>query len=139
MKSKILMGTVALSAILLFSSFVPATQYRMYRFLQRSPETRANLITAMIKNRLSLNDSQAETAYRINLKYARLCQPYIERKDTTMQAREELAQINQKRRHEIMAILSPEQVDQAESLRQQQIKRLEWMLGRLKKNGTAVQ
>ena len=135
MKKKILaLGTTALLAVLILSSFVPAFRGEFPGFLERSPETRANLITAIIKNRLSLDEAQAGKTYQINLKYARMFQPYMERDEISPETRNELIELNKKRKEEIKSLLTPEQIEQTESIRKRWIKRLEIILAQLKEN-----
>jgi len=135
MKTRIFaLGTMTLLAVLILSSFVPAFRDEFPGFLERSPETRANLITAIIKNRLSLNEAQAEKTYQINLKYARMFQPYMERDEISPETRDELIELNKKRKEEIKSLLTPEQIEQTESIRKRWIKRLEIILAQLKEN-----
>jgi|GEM_PF-1412415 len=137
MKTKSVILTAALLTVLTLSSFVPGAEGRFRRFLERSPETRANFVTAIMKNRLSLDEAQAEKAYQINLKYAKMSQPYMEKEEISPKTRDELILLNMKRKEELITLLTPEQKDEVEVIRKKWIGRLEIILARLKENDKA--
>lgn len=134
MKTKSAVLIVVLLTIITMSSFVPGAECRFHRFLERSTETRANFVTAIMKNRLSLNEAQAEKAYQINLKYAKMSQPYMEKEEISPKTRDELILLNMKRKEELITLLTPEQKDEVEVIRKKWIGRLEIILARLKEN-----
>jgi DNA repair exonuclease SbcCD ATPase subunit len=133
-KRNILFGATAMLLVGMLSSFVSGPQGNFRDLLKRSPETRANLVTKMMKDKLSLDDNQFDKAYQINLKYARLIQPYLLNAERTPEVKNQVVEMNKQRRKELQAILTPEQLKQAEALRQQRIDRLENILDRLKEN-----
>lgn len=126
-------GMLALLAIVVLSSFMAAKGLDPQRFFQRSPETRANVITTVMKNRLDLNDDQAEKAYAINLRYAQLNQKFIEN-NPDLEIQPEMVALNKQRKEELKALLTPEQEEKAEALRDKLINRLEFVLKQLKEN-----
>jgi len=126
-------GMLALLAIVVLSSFMAAKGLDPQRFFQRSPETRANVITTVMKNRLDLNDDQAEKAYAINLRYAQLNQKFIEN-NPDLEIQPEMVALNKQRKDELKALLTPEQEEKAEALRDKLINRLEFVLKQLKEN-----
>ncbi|MEN6617967.1 MAG: hypothetical protein ABFC28_00475 [Rikenellaceae bacterium] len=130
----ILYATFAIQAIFTLSSFIVGKPADLHKFIQRSPEARANLISTMMKNKLSMDEIQFEMAYKINLKYAKLVQPYLENENSIQQNKEKLIEINTNRFDELKAILTPEQLTQVALIRRQWIKRLEIILTRLKEN-----
>jgi hypothetical protein len=124
---------VLLAAVTL-SSFVPAQQAEFRKFLHRSPETRANIITTVMENRLALDEDQVEKAYQINLKYAKMIQPYLQSEEVAQENMEVLTGLNKKRKEELMSLLTPEQTRQVEVIRKKWISRLETILSCLKEN-----
>ncbi|RKD92045.1 hypothetical protein [Mangrovibacterium diazotrophicum] len=126
-------GMLALLAIVVLSSFMAAKGLDPQRFFQRSPETRANVITTVMKNRLDLDDDQAEKAYAINLRYAQLNQKFIEN-NPDLEIQPEMVALNKQRKDELKALLTPEQEEKAEALRDKLINRLEFVLKQLKEN-----
>ncbi len=132
MKAKqIVIGASAVLAIIILSSFVAGRQANLRQFLERSPETRANLVTGFMERKLELSPAQTEKVYAINLKYAKLNQPYLEKgDDLTLTA--ELIDLNQKRREEILPLLNSEQKETATQARQKLIQNLELALNHLK-------
>lgn len=124
----VLLGTIALS------SFILEPQAGFHKFISQKPETRAERITTVLKNKLSLNDVQTEKAYAINLRYAQLNQPYLKEANDDFQISQEMIDLNTHRRDELKAILTPEQVEKAEQIRQKMITRLELLLAQLKEN-----
>ncbi len=134
MKAKqIVIGASAVLAIIILSSFVAGRQANLRQFLERSPETRANLVTGFMERKLELSPAQTEKVYAINLKYAKLNQPYLEKgDDLTLTA--ELIDLNQKRREEILPLLNSEQKETATQARQKLIQNLELALNHLKNN-----
>lgn len=135
MKTKrILHIAIALVTLTSLSSFLPDKNTDWQKFFQRSPETRANMITMVMKNRLDLSEEQVEKAYRINLKYAQLNQPYLKNKDNLHEVSDKIEELNNNRKDELKNILTPSQMKKAEDIRLQCIKRLEIILNRLKEN-----
>jgi hypothetical protein len=135
MKTKrILHIAIALVTLTSLSSFLPDKNTDWQKFFQRSPETRANMITMVMKNRLDLSEEQVEKAYRINLKYAQLNQPYLKNKDNLHEVSDKIEELNNNRKDELKNILTPTQMKKAEDIRLQWIRRLEIILNRLKEN-----
>jgi len=135
MKTKrILHIAIALVTLTSLSSFLPDKNTDWQKFFQRSPETRANMITMVMKNRLDLSEEQVEKAYRINLKYAQLNQPYLKNKDNLHEVSDKIEELNNNRKDELKNILTPAQIKKAEDIRLQWIRRLEIILNRLKEN-----
>lgn len=126
-------GMLAVLGIIVLSSFAASRVGDFRQLMQRNPETRANVVTMIMKNRLDLNDEQVEKAYDINLKYARLNQPLFEKVDEFEPTPEFTAQ-NKQRRNELKALLTPEQARKADELRQKMTSRLELVLDQLKEN-----
>lgn len=135
MKTKrILHIAIALVTLTSLSSFLPDKNTDWQKFFQRSPETRANMITMVMKNSLDLSEEQVEKAYRINLKYAQLNQPYLKNKDNLHEVSDKIEELNNNRKDELKNILTPAQMKKAEDIRLQWIRRLEIILNRLKEN-----
>lgn len=137
MKAKgilIVWSLVAVMTFLTFSGFIPGTKGSFPKFFQRSPETRANMLTMVMQNRLNLDEKQSEKAYRVNLKYAQMIQPYLEKGEQVPALNNELMALNQKRKDELKSILTEDQLKEADSIRQQWISRLEIILKQMKEN-----
>ncbi|HDR52915.1 MAG TPA: hypothetical protein ENN90_15055 [Mariniphaga anaerophila] len=135
MKTKnIFIGTAALLVIITFSSFAQGRQDGFRELFRKSPETRAQVLTMAMKNKLAMDEAQAEKALQLNLKYAKLSQPYLKGEGVAMENTAELLALNQKRSAELKAILSPEQIKKAEDIRGKWINRLETILAHLKEN-----
>lgn len=135
MKTKnIFFGTAALLVIITFSSFAQGRQDDFRELFKKSPETRAQVVTMAMKNKLDMDEAQAEKALQVNLKYAKLSQPYLKGKDAATKNTAELLALNQKRSAELKAILTPEQIKKAEDIRKKWINRLETILTHLKEN-----
>jgi hypothetical protein len=130
----IFIGTIALLSAILLSSFIQGGQYDLRGVFRKSPETRAQVVTMVMKNKLNMDDEQADKAFQVNLKYAKLSQPYLKVEGVTMENTGELLALNQKRSAELKAILTSEQIKKAEDLRKEWINRLETILGHLKEN-----
>lgn len=137
-KNKIFGALMIALGIIILNSFTidRADQHKLF---QLKPETRANLVTQIMRNKLAMNDNQFDKAYQINLKYAKLSQPYLKDENSLFENKEKLMEINTKRKEELKAILSPEQIEQAESIRKQWIDRLETVLEQLKQNSISNQ
>ncbi len=133
---KKLTGTAALLILIVFSSlaFAPGRQDGFRELFRRSPETRAQVVTMVMENRLDMDKAQAEKALQINVKYAKLSQPYLKKDGVTMENTGELLTLNQKRSDELKAILTPEQLKKAEEIREKWIHQLETILTHLKEN-----
>ncbi len=131
---RILHIAIALVTLTSLSSFLPDKNTDWQKFFQRSPETRANMITMVMKNSLDLSEEQVEKAYRINLKYAQLNQPYLKNKDNLHEVSDKIEELNNNRKDELKNILTPAQMKKAEDIRLQWIRRLEIILNRLKEN-----
>lgn len=135
MKTKnIFIGTAALLVMITFSSFAQGRQDGFRELFRKSPETRAQVITMVMKNKLDMEEAQAEKALQINLKYAKLSQSYLKVEGVTMENTGELLAINQKRSDELKAILTPEQIKKTEDIRAKLINRLETIMAHLKEN-----
>ena len=135
MKTKsIFVGTVALLSVILLSSFMQGGQYNLRGVFRKNPEARAQVVTTVMKNRLNMDDEQADKAFQVNLKYAKLSQPYLKGEDAATENTGELLALNQKRSVELKVILTPEQVKLVEGLRKEWINRLETILAHLKEN-----
>jgi len=136
MMRKKLTGTAALLILIVFSSlaFAPGRQDGFRELFRRSPETRAHVVTMVMENRLDMDEAQAEKALQINVKYAKLSQPYLKKDGVTMENTGELLTLNQKRSDELKAILTPEQLKKAEEIREKWIHQLETILTHLKEN-----
>ena len=133
MKTKsIFIGTVALLSVILLSSFMQGGQYNLRGVFRKNPEARAQVVTMVMKNRLNMDDEQADKAFQVNLKYAKLSQPYLKGEDAATENTGELLALNQKRSVELKVILTPEQVKLVEGLRKEWINRLETILAHLK-------
>ena len=133
MKTKTLAtGVAAFLLLFIMSSFMNYPDADTEQFLKRNPETRANFITQMMKSRLELDASQVEKVYAVNLKYARQIQPYVGDLEKMKANRSTLVEINQKRKAELISILSEEQVAAVQHLKKQWINRLEIVLEQLK-------
>jgi len=133
MKTKsIFIGTVALLSVILLSSFMQGGQYNLRGVFRKNPEARAQVVTMVMKNRLNMDEAQAEKALQVNLKYAKLSQPYLKGEDAATENTGELLALNQKRSVELKVILTPEQVKLVEGLRKEWINRLETILAHLK-------
>jgi len=130
----ILWGILAMFVLLGLSSFLPGTQAGICKAFQRSPETRANAITSVMEGRLGLDEAQVEKAYQINLKYAKKLQPFWAGTNHLPEISDEMAEINADRKKELLAILTPEQREQADQIRRKWLIRLESTLERLKEN-----
>ena len=130
----IFIGTIALLSAILLSSFIQGGQYDLRGVFRKNPEARAQVVTTVMKNRLNMDDKQADKAFQVNLKYAKLSQPYLKVEGVTMENTGELLALNQKRSAELKAILTSEQIKKAEDLRKEWINRLETILGHLKEN-----
>ncbi len=61
-------------------------------------------------------------------------QPYLKEANDDFQISQEMIDLNTHRRDELKAILTPEQVEKAEQIRQKMITRLELLLAQLKEN-----
>jgi len=133
---KKLTGTAVLLILIVFSSlaFAPGRQDGFRELFRRSPETRAHVVTMVMENRLDMDKAQAEKALQINVKYAKLSQPYLKKDGVTMENTGELLTLNQKRSDELKAILTPEQLKKAEEIREKWIHQLETILTHLKEN-----
>jgi hypothetical protein len=88
----------------------------------------------VLKNRLDMDEAQAEQALQINVKYAELIQPYLKGKDAITENIDELLALNQKRVTELKTILTPEQIQKVENFRKEWINRLETILANLKES-----
>ncbi|MBG0780860.1 MAG: hypothetical protein H0S84_01180 [Bacteroidales bacterium] len=130
----IFIGTAALLVIITFSSFAQDRQDGFRELFRKSPETRAQVVTMIMKNRLDMDEAQAEKSLQINLKYAKLSQPYLKVDGGAMENTAELVTLNQKRSIELKAILTPEQIKKTEDIRAKWINRLETILAHLKEN-----
>ncbi len=130
----IFIGTAALLVIITLSSFAPGRQASLRDMFRNSPETRAHVVTMVLKNRLDMDETQAEQALQINVKYAELIQPYLKGKDAITENIDELLALNQKRVTELKTILTPEQIQKVENFRKEWINRLETILAHLKEN-----
>jgi hypothetical protein len=131
---KILFGTVAIVLGMVILSSFTMNKADLHKLFQRKPETRANVITEIMRNKLAMDDDQFDRAYQINLKYARLSEPYLKDKNSASENKDKLVEINQERKKELQAILTPEQLKLAETIRKQWISRLETLLEQLKDN-----
>lgn len=133
---KKLTGTAALLILIVFSSlaFAPGRQDGFRELFRRSPETRAQVVTMVMENKLDMDKAQAEKALQINVEYAKLSQPYLKKNGVTMENTGELLTLNQKRSDELKAILTPEQLKKAEEIREKWIHQLETILTHLKEN-----
>lgn len=127
-------GTAALLVIITLSSFAPGRQASLRDMFRNSPETRAHIVTMVLKNRLDMDEAQAEQALQVNVKYAELIQPYLKGKDAITENIDELLALNQKRVTELKTILTPEQIQKVENFRKEWINRLETILAHLKEN-----
>lgn len=127
-------GTAALLVIITLSSFTPGRQASLRDMFRNSPETRAHIVTMVLKNRLDMDEAQAEQALQVNVKYAELIQPYLKGKDEITENIDELLALNQKRVTELKTILTPEQIQKVENFRKEWINRLETILAHLKEN-----
>lgn len=130
----IFIGTAALLVIITLSSFAPARQASLRDMFRNSPETRAHVVTMVLKNRLDMDEAQAEQALQVNVKYAELIQPYLKGKDAITENSDELLALNQKRVTELKTILTPEQIQKVENFRKEWINRLETILAHLKES-----
>lgn len=130
---RFLFGVVAIVGVIALSSFT-MNKADLHKLFQRKPETRANVITEIMRNKLAMDDDQFDRAYQINLKYARLSEPYLNDENSASENKDKLVEINQERKKELQAILTPEQLKQAEAIRKQWISRLEKLLKQLKDN-----
>lgn len=128
----ILLVILAVIATVSLSSFLPGPKEELRKVFERSPETRANTITTIMKNRLDLNEKQAEEAYWINLKYAQKLQPIVEKRDKQSWPSEIAQTLNQERKEELWAILTSAQQKKVDQIRKQWITRLEYALEKLK-------
>jgi len=127
-----LLVILAVIATIGLSSFLPGPKEELRKVLERSPETRANTITTLMKNRLDLNEKQVEEAYRINLRYAQKLQPIVEKGDKQSWPSEIAQTLNKERKEELWAVLTPAQQKKVDQIRKQWITRLEYTLERLK-------
>jgi hypothetical protein len=135
MKTKnIFIGTAALLVILTLSSFAQSRQACLRDIFRKSPEARAQMVTTVMKNKLDMDDKQADKAFQVNLKYAKLGQPYLKVEGVPMENTAELLALNQKRSAELKTILTPEQIQKVESIRKEWINRMEIILDHLKEN-----
>ncbi len=130
----IFIGTAALLVIITLSSFAPGRQASLRDMFRNSPETRAQVVTMVLKNRLDMDEAQAEQALQVNVKYAELIQPYLKGKDAITENIDELLALNQKRVTELKTILTPEQIQKVENFRKEWINRLETILAHLKES-----
>jgi len=130
----IFIGTAALLVIITLSSFAPGRQASLRDMFRNSPESRAHVVTMVLKNRLDMDEAQAEQALQVNVKYAELIQPYLKGKDAITENIDELLALNQKRVTELKTILTPEQIQKVENFRKEWINRLETILANLKEN-----
>jgi hypothetical protein len=130
----IFIGTAVLLVIITFSSFAQGRQDCFRELFRKSPETRAQVITMVMKNKLDMEEAQAERALQVNLKYAKLSQPYLKVEGMAMENIAELLDLNQKRSTELKAIFTPEQIKKTEDIRAKWINRLETILTHLKEN-----
>lgn len=130
----IFIGTAALLVIITLSSFAPGRQASLRDMFRNSPETRAHVVTMVLKNRLDMDEAQAEQALQVNVKYAELIQPYLKGKDAITENIDELLVLNQKRVTELKTILTPEQIQKVENFRKEWINRLETILAHLKES-----
>ncbi len=136
---KVFLATTALLAIIVLSSFVAGVRNGFPRFLGRSPETRANIVTGIMKNKLSLNESQVEKTYQVNLKYAKMFQPYIGSEEISSETKDKLIKLNTERKKELMILLTPEQTEEVKVIRKKVIERLEAILEHMKANDVSSQ
>lgn len=135
MKTKnIFIRIAALLVIITFSSFAPGRQTSLRDMFRESPETRAQNVTMVLKNRLDMDEAQAEQALQVNVKYAGLIQPCLKGKNAITENIDELLVLNQKRGAELKAILMPQQIKQVETIREKWINQLEIILTHLKEN-----
>ncbi len=135
MKTKnIFIGTAALLVMITLSSFAQGRQDGFRELFRKSPETRAQVITMVMKNKLDMEEVQAERALQVNLKYAKLSQSYLKVEGVVMENTDELLTLNQKRSAELKAILTPEQIKKTEDIRAKLIIRLETIMAHLKEN-----
>jgi hypothetical protein len=130
----IFIGTIALLSAILLSSFIQGGQYDLRGVFRKSPEARAQMVTTVMKNKLDMDDKQADKAFQVNLKYAKLGQPYLKVEAEPMENTAELLALNQKRSAELKTILTPEQIQQVETIRKEWIDRMETILAHLKEN-----
>lgn len=133
MKQKtFLIRIIALVVMTLLGTVAFGQQIKHHRFMDQSPEMRAGIITKVMKNRLGLTPEQAGKAYRINLKYARLVQPYLPDIVATGRVPEKMLMLKRQRIHELYSLLTPLQRRKFEQLKQQRILKMEKRLTRLK-------
>lgn len=137
--NKTSLSILSLLTVMVFSAFIPDKEGSGRTFLKNNPELRANLITTFMKNRLDLDKSQFDKAYQINLKYAHINQPQLEKMDpevigTDFQVDPQLKGQYQKRVEELKALLTSEQLKKWEEMRESMIHRLEKVLTALKEN-----
>lgn len=130
----IFIGTIALLSAILLSSFIQGGQYDLRGVFRKSPEARAQVVTMAMKNKLDMDETQADKAFQVNLKYAKLSQPYLKVEAEPMENTAELLALNQKRSAELKKLLTPKQITKAEEIRAKWINRLEIMLAHLKEN-----
>lgn len=130
----IFIGTIALLSAILLSSFIQGGQYDLRGVFRKSPEARAQVVTMAMKNKLDMDETQADKAFQVNLKYAKLGQPYLKVEAEPMENTAELLALNQKRSAELKKLLTPKQITKAEEIRAKWINRLEIMLAHLKEN-----
>ncbi|HCW93447.1 MAG TPA: hypothetical protein DHM44_07175 [Flexistipes sinusarabici] len=128
----IFIETAALLVIITLSSFAQGRQDGFRELFRKSPETRAQVFTLFMKNKLDMDETQAEKAFPVNLKYAKLSQPYLKKEGITAENIAELLALNQKRSAELKKLLTPKQITKAEEIRAKWINRLEIILAHLK-------
>ncbi|QGY44629.1 hypothetical protein GM418_13435 [Maribellus comscasis] len=131
-----LLVALMLGSMLLLNSFKPSPNAEFGQAFKRSPETRANVITGIMKRKLELSDSQVEKAYQINLKYAQKLQPIVEKGDRQSWPSKDAKVLNKERKAELLAVLTPTQKEKVAQMREQLISRLEITLERLKEADT---
>lgn len=135
MKTKnIMWGIAMLATVLILSSFAGTRHDGLRKIFQQNPETRANVISFIMKDRLDLTDKQVAEAYAINLKYAQKAQPLFDEGDSLKEHVGEMIEMNNSRKEELLQILTNDQLETANDIRQQWIERLEKILKKLKAN-----
>lgn len=130
----LLASLIALLGVVVLSSFVTMQQGSFRETLRHNPEARANCITTIMKDKLSLNSAQFDKAYQINLKYSRLMQSYLKNTQRTPEMKNQMLALNQQRQKELRGVLTTEQLKRANEIRQQWINRLQTIVNRMKAN-----
>jgi hypothetical protein len=130
----ILIIGVLLLVVVTLSSFVAGGKPALRELWAQNPEARANAVTSFMRNRLSMDDAQFDKAYQVNLKYARMVQPYLKNEQSIRENKEALKGINRQRNAELKTILTPEQVEKAKEIKKQMIAQFEMVLEEMKSN-----